>query len=392
MTSLAQNDGLAATTLHIRWRGQISGPYPMDVVVKMFKDNRITKHHEVSEDRIHWLPILRLDIQTQPLNSEMEKLDNMQLGMASSDNLTTPNTVNAPYIPPLSFDCDGNESADGQSLTPLMGIVFKTGPTPWILAFGLGPLVFVFLQSVCGLRFVQTAWLFSAYFCALWAWILGSLINEGSALWRRGLSYAVFTAFIGILMLLAWQTIPIIAILYSNTETMNPLSRMLGFVLGVGLFEEFCKVAPLLLFGLQSGKIRSAGDGLFLGMMSGLGFAMSEGVEYTIKYWSSAAGLNDTFPALVEQYGVFVVAQLTRFMSLPLLHAVWAGLVGYGVAKAFREGRWNLLFAGLGIAAILHGLYDFYSPGVLSLAIAALSIALTLALIVREARFTRGTT
>jgi RsiW-degrading membrane proteinase PrsW (M82 family) len=374
----------------------------------MFRENRITKHHEVSEDLAHWAPLARKDLQTQ---------QSAGVGPERGDGVLPAREAEGPYIRPGTSALDSDEAVDLSSPDALVGTIFKNGSTPWILAFGIGPLVFVFLQSLLGLRFVHTAWLFSAYFCVLWAWILGTLIDGGRTMWRRGVVYAVFTAFIGVLMLLAWQTIPMIAILYSGTETMNPLSRLLGFVLGVGVFEELCKVAPLLLFGLQARTIRSGGDGLFLGMMSGLGFAVSEGVEYTIKYWSSAVGLgeahvrqcveqatnlhggvnqdvflerlSDALPIMFEQYGLFVVAQLTRFMSLPLLHAAWAGLVGYGAAKAFREGHWGLLFAGLGVAAVLHGLYNFYSPGVLSLVVAALSISLTLALIVREARIGR---
>jgi RsiW-degrading membrane proteinase PrsW (M82 family) len=385
----------------------------------MFRDNRITKHHEISQDCIHWSPLVQKDLMALcPAGTVTGKMGSRIPEKSLPVDLLAVPRVNDPYVPPQSADSDAAESADSLATSPVMGIVFKAGLTPWIVFIGLGPLVFGYLQAFLGLNFVHIAWLFSAYFCALWAWILGSLVSKDSAMWQRGVLYTAFTAFIGILMLFAWQAIPFIAVLYSGTETVNPMWRLLGFVFGVGVLEELCKVTPLLLFGLRAGKIHTAGDGLFLGMMSGLGFAMSEGVDYTIKYWSSAVGLGEahvrqcveqatnlfgtvdqaeflerlgtSLPAMFEQYGVIVVAQLTRFMSLPLLHAAWAGIVGYGAAKGFQEGKWGLLFAGLGVAAVLHGLYNFYSPSILSLMFAALSILLTLALLVSETRCVRA--
>jgi RsiW-degrading membrane proteinase PrsW (M82 family) len=418
MTAPAIDDISSNSPLYIRWRGQVSGPYPEKDVLKMFREYRITKHHEVSEDRKQWIPLGR-KISQLPLSSHVliETKGGRASEPSSLDEIVIKPVTHGSYMPPHPQKIVETEPDKNWPQFLLIVNILKNGPTPWILAFGLGPLVFVYLQLFLGLRFVHTAWLFSAYFSALWAWVLGRLINENSAMWRRGLLYAMFTAFVGIFMLLAWQSIPIIAILYSGTAAMNPFSRMVGFVLGVGIFEELCKVAPLLLFGLSAKTIRSGGDGIFLGMMSGLGFAMSEGVDYTIKYWSSAVGLGEAhvrqcveqattlyggvnqnvfterlsaaMPAMFEQYGLFVVAQLTRFISLPLLHAAWAGLVGYGVAKAAREGRWGLMFSCLCLAAMLHGLYNFYSTGILSLLVAALSISLTLSLFAREAYLVR---
>jgi len=212
-------------------------------------------------------------------------------------------------------------------------------------------------------------------------------------------------------MLFIWQTIPVVRALYSSTDAFSPLARFVGFTVGVGICEELCKAAPLLLFALNRRRINSAGDGLFLGMMSGLGFAASEGVVYTIKYWSAATGLGattirdclerasasygsvdqetflnrlgDVMPGLFEQYGHLVVAQLVRFISLPLLHAVWSGIVGYALARAFLERAWWLFFAGLFASALLHGMYNFSTPTIYSLAVAAASVTAASFLLVR---------
>lgn len=407
-----------ASRFYVRSRGQISGPLSLDDVARMVRTPNATKHYELSEDRVHWIPL-----GTKLANLKLSSPAANEQPHSSSQTLSCRESTLAaqvplePYVPPRREETAQAATSDEFAPGPLVGSIFRNRSTPWILAFGVGPLIFGFLQLFIGLRFVHTAWLFSAYFCVLWAWILGTLTTEGNVLWRRGTAYAVFTAFIGTLMLLLWQNIPVIALLYSGLETTNPAGRFLGFVLGVGLFEELCKAAPLLLFGLQSQTIRSEGAGLFLGMMSGLGFAVSEGVEYTIKYWSSAVGLGEehvrecieqattlhgsvnqdvflqrlgtALPAMFEQYGLFVVAQLTRFMSLPLLHAAWAGLVGFGIGKAFGAGQWRFLFGLLALAALLHGAYNFFLPGVISVAVAALSISLALALIIKDTAIDR---
>jgi RsiW-degrading membrane proteinase PrsW (M82 family) len=281
-----------------------------------------------------------------------------------------------------------------------------------LAGFCLAPLIFLFLQVFLGLRFAQIAWLLSAYFCVLWAWVLTGLSSQSSAMRVNGLICAMFTAVVGVTMLLTWRFIPIVGMLYSWTEADEPLRRLMGYVFGVGLCEELCKAAPLLLFAVSSKRVTRATDGLFLGMMAGLGFAMTEGVEYTLKYWSTAAEVSainvrgcldqaagwygvveydefverlaSSIPSLVEEYGRLVVVQVIRFISLPILHAVWTGLVGYASARAFLERRWGLLFSGLGVAASLHGLYNFFSPTAYSLVVSAASVMMTLWLMIRE--------
>ncbi|MEI8120409.1 MAG: PrsW family intramembrane metalloprotease [bacterium] len=381
-----RNHGL----IHVRWRGVVTGPYLEQTILQMLRDNSITKHHEISRDSVRWSSIARSDLlskafnQSSNANSQAKGIvvnhsatKSMHNAISLQDRRSEHGTGIAP-----NRECGNQDPLDiSVSSHPLAMVLFEIKSVPWILAFGLSPLLILFLQSLLGLYFAQIAWLFSAYFCALWAYIVGRLADRNTETWKTGILYAVFTAFIGIAMLLIWRFIPVIGSLYGAIESANPIKRLLGFVFGVGICEELCKAAPLLIFGLRSKILQSPVDGLFLGMMSGLGFAMNEGVGYTIQYWSAASDLGATS---FEQYGQILVVQLVRFMSLPLLHAAWAGLVGYGIAYAFLNARWEFVFLSIGAAAILHGFYNFASPTVYSLLIAGLSMSLTLSLLVRE--------
>jgi len=63
-------------------------------------------------------------------------------------------------------------------------------------------------------------------------------------------------------------------------------------------------------------------EGLFLGLMSGFGFAAAEGVQYVFGATVDAA----------RHGGAYFVAQMLqtdfRLMSGPVLHGAWAGIVG----------------------------------------------------------------
>ena len=426
--ALAQTD-----QLYVRWRGKVSGPCGRDDVLRQFRQGHLSKHHEVSTDQIQWRPLGqtellhveggasvaeygggRMHVRAAPQTAAREA-DSVSAGFPADGMRTavdagvSPELPQGIYVPPLSaVDSTGAEN------TQLIGATQFHSTFAWpILGFGLVPLVILFLQSFGGIRFAHMAWLFSAYFCALWAWLLGSLMTYRAEIWRQGLLFALFTAFIGISMLFIWHQIPLIALLYSGINTLNPLARLAGFVLGVGVFEELCKIAPILLFGLRVSTLKSAPDGFLLGALSGLGFAMYEGVSYTMKYWTKAADisaisiqqcieqatswqgvidrdvlaarLSEVLPSLVEVNGFFLVVQLVRFMVLPLLHASWAGLVGFCVARAFIEGKWGVFVVGFAAAALLHGLYDFV-PGMYAILIAGASILVAIAVPLRYIR------
>ncbi len=272
----------------------------------------------------------------------------------------------------------------------------------WPVLVGVIPLALSFLQSTLGWGFGVSAWLLSAFFCLVWALFLGMLLEPAPRLWRWGVWVAVFTACVGIPLLLVWEHVPVIAMFYSGSQSLSMVTRIAGCVLGVGLFEETCKAIPLMVLSLRERGTTEPGAFVFLGAMSGLGFAWNEGVQYSLQYWHSSAGVStalvtnclsdaDTFvgisdateassrlqpllSSLMTQYADTLVTQLVRFMTLPLLHAAWSGIVGYFVAQAVLQSQWRYALLGISVAGTLHGAYNVYAGGVNSIGIAVLSI------------------
>jgi RsiW-degrading membrane proteinase PrsW (M82 family) len=101
---------------------------------------------------------------------------------------------------------------------------------------------------------------------------------------------------------------------------------------------------------------------------------VAEAANYSISY---ALGLK--FGRL--GFSDYLMAQMTRPITLPLLHAVWAGIFAYFVALASvnRQVGKGLLLAGLLVTASLHGLYDTFSDSLIGVAVAMLSILIFVA-------------
>ena len=240
----------------------------------------------------------------------------------------------------------------------------------WILIFGLGPIVIFQIHRMLSLRFDEAVWLIQGYFCMFWATYFYSIIRPERTMWKRALGYAFFTAFVGIPLLLLVQTWPFIRALYAGTSSVSLEAQLFGFIFGVGVFEEMTKAAPLLIFILWKGKEISAREGLLLGLMSGIGFAAAEGVQYTIR-----ASVQAVYYGAVTQQ---LVQHLFRIMAGPVLHGAWAGIVGWfiGIASRNKESQWQLVILGVAISAMLHGLYDVFASSLISLGLAAVTFLL----------------
>ncbi len=146
----------------------------------------------------------------------------------------------------------------------------------------------------------------------------------------------------------------------------------------MGIPEEICKALPVYLFLLRPGKLKDPLTSAFYGAMSGLGFAVAEGVKYSLQLY--APGLISN---LIEGQGdrgfaSYVLVNTIRFVSLPLFHAIWAGTVGYflGLAAINPSRQGSIIFIGIAISAVLHGCYDIFSGDLLGFAILAFSILL----------------
>ena len=239
-----------------------------------------------------------------------------------------------------------------------------------LLCFGLFPwIVSSFATSDTGLE--DIAWILGIYYAFIWGIVLYNLIKPAQFSLKQAIKYVCFTAFVGIPLLLFIQRIPPLTLLYAATNSDNVISRLIGYVVGVGVLEELCKGVPIYLFMLRSGQLKEPLSSAFYGAMSGLGFAIAEGAHYSLTYAVDLVGGN------IDLRG-HILLTTVRFISLPLIHAIWAGIVGYFIGlAAINPSRKNaIIFIGVTIAASLHGTYNTFSNSLIGLAILAFSILL----------------
>ena len=162
---------------------------------------------------------------------------------------------------------------------------------------------------------------------------------------------------------------------YAFTSAPFPLS-ILGYILGIGLTEEFAKMIPLLVLERRAREPQLPQTMVFYGLMAGIAFGVFEGVQY------------QTSINIRADYTTAFVLNIARLTSLPFLHAVWAGICGYfvGMAGLYPQYRKSLYVLALAIPATLHGLYDLFAGSfyLVSLLIAFLSVFLLMAYLRRS--------
>lgn len=246
--------------------------------------------------------------------------------------------------------------------------LYRNNSVRLLLFLGLFPLIINLLSRQVSLD--QIAWLIGIYSASIWGVVLYNLIKPAQFSWRDTLQCILFTTMIGIPLLLLFQQVPPFRALYHAINA-GPLLRLVGFVLGVGILEEICKALPIYFLLARPQKLPDPLTAAFYGAMSGLGFAIAEGAAYSFRY---AAGLSRGQLDLSS----YVAANTIRFVSLPLFHAMLAGIVGYfiGLAVINPSRRSAIFFIGVIIAATLHGLYNTFAGGVAGLAVVGFTILL----------------
>lgn len=234
------------------------------------------------------------------------------------------------------------------------------------------------LDSIEGAHLLKNTWMHWIYaaMAALAFWIILILLfPKGNAAPIHLLLVGIATATLGLVFLLSVQWLAdktegfwvrgrsVVAILFyilkfigfSYRSALDPdtgfLLSFLGFTFGVGLCEELAKALPVFFhyFG-GDGKLDERGACLW-GLASGVGFGVAEGIIYSSDYYNGIA--------LWDIY-------LVRFVSCVALHAIWTATVSLTICRnqsAFEGNiEWSDLAASLlrvlGVAMVLHGLYD----------------------------------
>lgn len=192
-------------------------------------------------------------------------------------------------------------------------------------------------------------YLISLYFAAIWGVFFYYLFKTSQVSLKTTLTVFFVEQ---VCVFLVWDVLGLssLNIFYGFTELIFPLD-IIGYVLGVGLTEEFGKLIPLLIISARSRKPLLPQTLVFYGLISGIAFGVWEGVDYQL-------GVNSDL-----EYSDAFFYNIARLTSLPFMHAIWCGIAGYFIAfaKLYPKYRRSLYFLALAVPATLHGLYDSFA-------------------------------
>jgi len=116
---------------------------------------------------------------------------------------------------------------------------------------------------------------------------------------------------------------------------------LLSFVV-IALSEELVKFIALIAYPFQKKFFNEPIDGIVYSVMIGMGFATIENIIYADRFGT----------------GTTIVR---AFTAVPA-HAVFAVIMGYftGLAKFNPDKKITYLAMGLGLAILVHGIYDVF--------------------------------
>jgi len=128
------------------------------------------------------------------------------------------------------------------------------------------------------------------------------------------------------------------------------LPPILYIFVGIALTEEILKYLVVREKVISDQEFDEPLDAMLYMIISALGFAALENLLF---FFSPEIFL--------LPFKEILVLVSFRFITATFLHALCSGLVGYFLAQSFFEtkNRFRLITTGLGIAIILHGLYNF---------------------------------
>ncbi len=121
---------------------------------------------------------------------------------------------------------------------------------------------------------------------------------------------------------------------------MNPLVILLAVFVMAGLVPLIEELVKPIAVWLLAGRLRSPAQGFALGILSGAGFALVEGLVA-----ASSAG---------EDWSVLAVARAGG----SLMHILATGLMGWGIASAWQERRILRLIGSYALSVSIHGLWN----------------------------------
>lgn len=180
-----------------------------------------------------------------------------------------------------------------------------------------------------------------------------------------------FSLLLGCFLLGAIISVFITLVLYFFTNQFIPLTdkfsiwqQFIQAFFVVALSEEFSKYVIVRYIAQPRKSFNEPYDGIIYTVMVSMGFACTENIMYVLE-------------------GGYQVAFLRAFTAVPA-HATFGILMGYFMGKAkFSKNKAQLNLAGLLLAILFHGAYDFFLfinfiPGIYLGAFVSLIIGLIL--------------
>jgi len=244
----------------------------------------------------------------------------------------------------------------------------------WFLFFTLFPLFLVGFTNLARSDFRDVTYLFAIYFATTWGLVIWLFVRPEKIGILDIVRVSLFTSITGVFLVVLLYQLPIMRQLAGASQNSDFLKRAIGTFLGVATSEEVVKAIPLLWIFVRNREPGTVREITYLGCVSGFAFGVSEAVAYSMFYAQTVA--RGHMPL-----GVYVVVQLSRLITLPLLHAVFSGIgaqfIALGVETPSR--RRALIFAGLVIAVFLHGAYDLFTSIGLGFPIAVGAVLLFIA-------------
>ena len=251
-------------------------------------------------------------------------------------------------------------------LLPKDSISFKTlkedSKLIIISLVGLAP---AFLIRITGAT-VITFYVIALYFSLIWGLFFYSVFKTNQVSIKKT-----------VLIFFSVQILIFFSVFVLDINQFNPFYRLIeegnsffnqviGFVFGVGIFEELVKLLPVYFFLKYSKEPLLPQTVVFYGLISGIGFGVFEGVIYQINVNSKL------------DYNTSFFMNIARLTSLPFLHAVWTGISSYFISFSFLYPikRYSMWLLAIFIPALLHGLYDVFTWSLIGLFIAYLGVAL----------------
>ena len=238
---------------------------------------------------------------------------------------------------------------------------------------GLAP---AFLIRITGAT-VITFYVIALYFSLIWGLFFYSVFKTNQVSIKKT-----------VLIFFSVQILIFFSVFVLDINQFNPFYRLIeegnsfvnqvvGFVLGVGIFEELVKLLPVYFFLKYSKEPLLPQTVVFYGLISGIGFGVFEGVIYQINVNSKL------------DYNTSFFMNIARLTSLPFLHAVWSGISSYFISFSFLYPikRYSMWLLAIFIPALLHGLYDVFTWSLIGLFIAYLGVALLIIYLKKQKTF-----